>query len=72
MTNKKVTAVDFILEKEASRAGKTIDRIMMKTPKEQKGNNYIHAITNVSLHDKLDGSQYVGWLLNKAGGFNCL
>ncbi len=27
-----------------------------------------HAISNVSLHNKLDGSQYVGWLLNKAGG----
>lgn len=28
---------------------------------------YTHAISNLSLHNnKLDGSQYVGWLLNKA------
>lgn len=27
---------------------------------------YTHAISNISLHNKLDGSQYVGWLLNQA------
>jgi len=47
----------------------SIDKEMNKIISSNKLNKYpgiLHAISNVSLHKKLDGSQYVGWLLNKA------
>lgn len=47
---------------------KKIIRGAMKYAKKEQDKvlNGAHVISNISLHNKLDGSQYVGWLLNKA------
>lgn len=65
MTNKKVSVVDFIVSKEGKRAGDAIDRNTMKALKQRKEHKHIHAVTNVSLHNRLDGSEYIGWLINQ-------